>query len=281
MEFESNLTKFLVQKIHYFRGYTLIISSFLKVFPVSSLVKIKVIDKSIYLDAKYRSQLGILKNNNFEKGLLNFYEKNIKPNDIIFDVGCNWGYFTMIFSELVKEGGKVFSFEANFNTYKVFLKTINKHRLTNVIPFFNAISSQKGEKVSISLPWYKNDTGGFIKSEPEQGTVLTQSLNNIWNLIGKQKVKCVKIDIEGFEPLALLGGEEFFKNGVTDFVIIEISDWSKKRCGISHEEIFTMMKEYGYKYIYFAENDDAFKQVDANEMKVNCNVLFSKSILAI
>jgi FkbM family methyltransferase len=276
IHFNSNIAKFLIQNIPYFRGYTFLISGVLNILPISSIVNIEINSDIIHLDAKYRSQLAIIKNSSFEKGLLNFYLKNIAKGDVIFDIGSNWGYFTTLFSRLVTSTGKVVSVEANYQTFRILLNTVRRHSLINVTPYYNAISDNSGQLVQLKLPWYKNDTGGFIE-RVDSGSILTQTLDNIWFLTGKQQIKCVKMDIEGFEPLAIRGGYEFLKNGVTDFVLVEISSWSERRCGISHKEIFTEMRELGFKHIYFAENEDSFREVGKDEIKVDCNVLFAKS----
>ena len=278
MKFQSQISELLIKKTPYFRGYCLILSNIFRILPFSPIATFVLKNKiEVNLNARNRTQLALIKNSDFEKGLIDFYFANIVPGDIVFDVGANWGYFTNLFSKLVENTGMVVSLEANEKTFQKLLKTIVNHKLVNVIPLFFAISNKIGEIVKINLPWYRNDTGAFIASNLN-GNVMTQSIDNIWNLLGKPKVKLMKIDIEGFEPLALRGAKEFLTEGVTDFAIVEISEWSLERCGISYLEIYKLMLEFGFIYTYSAHDDEVFQPIIGEDYRFNCNVLFAKSL---
>ncbi|GAB4209241.1 MAG: hypothetical protein Fur0023_21410 [Bacteroidia bacterium] len=75
-----------------------------------------------------------------EKFEIDLIKKNIRPGDVIIDIGANIGFYTMIFSKIVKEKGKVFAFEPDPKNFHR-LKKNTKH-LGNVIVENKAISNQ-------------------------------------------------------------------------------------------------------------------------------------------
>ena len=88
--------------------------------------------------------------------------------------------------------------------------------------------------------------------------------------------------MEGFEPRVLRGGQEFFSSGVTDFVLVEVSEWTQPRSGFHYSTIYDTLKLYGFRHIYaFAKSTGTkpFRHVDLAQLPVECNVLFSRNML--
>ena len=111
--------------------------------------------------------------------------------------------------------------------------------------------------------------------------VNTITLDSLWRRLGNPRVKMIKIDVEGSEPLALIGGKEFFKSSALEFVLIEINDWCFERVGISYERCFEMLIDYGFSYIYFP-TAEGYIQVDRNEVgwPKNKTFLFARKFLS-
>jgi len=52
----------------------------------------------------------------------NFFNKSIDKGMTIIDIGANIGYFTLLFSKLVGDSGKVITFEPNPHSFKILKK---------------------------------------------------------------------------------------------------------------------------------------------------------------
>ena len=61
-----------------------------------------------------------------------YLKKNIKPGDIVIDVGANIGYFTCLMSKLVGETGHVYSFEPELNNFKMLKMNVEENNCSNV-----------------------------------------------------------------------------------------------------------------------------------------------------
>lgn len=133
--------------------------------------------------------------------------ENLNKGDIIFDIGANVGFYSLLAAEIVGPSGKVFSFEPlpeNFNYLK---KHIEINGYKNIFPFQVAVSDKSG------LAFLKiegsNATGHFGSGDIHVETI---SLDE-WIKNNKLPIpNFLKIDVEGAEFLVLSGAENVLKN---------------------------------------------------------------------
>ena len=120
----------------------------------------------------------------------------IKPGDVVFDIGGNVGVFALYAATRAKNV-KVYSFEPFPENAKYFERNLKDSRLKNV-EFFNvAVSDEVGTRVlNVHDSWIKHSLNG--KSSEDEGiTVNCTSLNQAMEKI--DKCDLLKIDCEGSE----------------------------------------------------------------------------------
>lgn len=190
------------------------------------------------------------KTHDSEIRLSRFIIENLSANDTFIDVGTHFGFFTCLASILLPNG-KVYSFEASAETYKILKK--NTESLTNVMAFHQAISNKEGDLEFYEFPvlyseynsseieqykhasWYKNN-------QPNKNIVKTTSLDSF---IGNNQLlpKIIKIDVEGAEHMVLEGLKNTLNSQNTLVVMEYLSDERDNKNHIIAENIF---KEYNY-----------------------------------
>ncbi|MFA5822985.1 MAG: FkbM family methyltransferase, partial [Thermodesulfovibrionales bacterium] len=74
-----------------------------------------------------------------------FAINNIKPGNIVIDIGAHFGYFSLLFSKLVGTAGCVYSFEPTPSTFNILLK--NCKNRNNIFPINAAVGEEKGELI--------------------------------------------------------------------------------------------------------------------------------------
>jgi len=200
IQFRSKLTQKLFSFLPNIRGFSIYGSLIFKLLPIDHFAVIKVKDKSFELDLRYRSQISIVKNWPPEAAEIRFVLKYLQPGDVFFDLGSNWGLYTMIAAAVVGEDGLVVAVELNPEPFIRLLRLIHKSALTNVVAFNVALSDVSGDHVGIVKPWYRNDTASFFfKAIDEQkGTITTRSLDKLWKQVDSPQVRMAKLDVEGF-----------------------------------------------------------------------------------
>jgi FkbM family methyltransferase len=129
------------------------------------------------------------------------FEKTIRRNSILFDIGAHVGYYTLLSSLLVGEGGKVYSFEPLSRN----LKFLHAHLRLNGIQNVEVIEAAVGDQDGVSL-FKEGDTSAKGSLRPD-GTIGVKTLS-LDSCIAKGSLPSpdfMKIDVEGGEMDVLRG----------------------------------------------------------------------------
>lgn len=163
----------------------------------------------------YFSEIGIAIDYILEQYAYKLDNKNtieVKPNDIVLDVGGCWGDTALYFAHKTGIEGKVYSFEFIPENIKLFdknvaLNTILSKRIELVQ---NPVSNISGEKI-----YYKDfgpgSTISILPFAEQTGTTETISIDDFVKLKNCSKIDFIKMDIEGSEMSALQGALETIK----------------------------------------------------------------------
>ena len=138
---------------------------------------------------------------------------NIKEGDVV-DAGANIGLFSILASFKVKDKGKVIAIEPN--NLKILRQNVELNKLNNVIVIPKALYDKPGKMVSI-----KGEGVGAYVSEDGEGLVETTTIDKIVEETGL-KPRILKMDIEGSEGKALIGGINTLKH--LELIEIEVHD---------------------------------------------------------
>ena len=177
---------------------------------------------------------------------------------MVFDIGANIGYFTVLFSKICGTKGEIHSFEPIPATFQKLLRSTEC--------FDNVITNNMaaGDSVRLVDMYYnQNDcekASLIISEEPcvEKVKVPVIALDSYFSESKLERLDFVKCDVEGFEYHAING----FKNTLIQYkpkLSIEVT--------ISNEErarFFELLREIGYKN--FNKILKGFPKIDINDL---------------
>lgn len=131
----------------------------------------------------------------------------LKANDVFVDVGANVGWYTMLASTIVGDGGHVHAFEPRRPMVDYLQSTVKLNGLANAVTV-HAIGLSN-ENTSESLMWVAtSDNGGSasLARGDASADMICQPIE-VRTLDGLQlgHVDVMKIDVEGAEPLVFEG----------------------------------------------------------------------------
>lgn len=187
--------------------------------------------------------------NSRERKTIQSFYKLIKPNDVVIEIGGHVGYLTVIFQHLAGEGGKVIVFEPSSQNLKYLRRNVSAGGTVRVET--KAVSDQEGE-----ADFYVEDLTGQNNSLIANYDVLKGNMDHagIKVVTSVQRVEVttldaycssqgvaprfVKIDIEGAEKHALLGGEETIRRH-RPILMVEVTR--------DHEDIYAFMRRMDYE----------------------------------
>ena len=192
-----------------------------------STVLCKVLTKyKMYVDSK---DMGIaphlIMDGYWESWVTRLLGNIVQPGNVCLDIGANFGYFSILLSELCGPGGRTIAAEPNPRIAS----------LLNGTSFMNggkfevvqaAIADKSGEAV-LSVKDKELGGGTIKKNKSEVGqsqyTVPVLSIDDLVIMKGLAKVDIVKIDVEGVEPLVLSGMEKTLAANPGIRLIVEYS----------------------------------------------------------
>ncbi|MBI1937115.1 MAG: FkbM family methyltransferase [Ignavibacteriales bacterium] len=190
--------------------------------------------------------------NKIEKKQTNEFIYQVKPEDIVFDIGANVGYYTMLASRIVGEKGKVFSFEPVVRNLVYLYNHIKLNKLKNVVILPFACSEESELELFLFGP---NFAQGHIENNfkilefdsESQTFVNTITIDKFTSISGVMP-NIIKIDVEGSELFVLKGAKETMtKHKPKIFLSIHSNDLE-----IICKEY---LKDFSYQFILLDEKE--------------------------
>ncbi len=144
----------------------------------------------------------------FDDHIYRIAKQYIKPNTIVLDLGSNFGQLGILFSK-VHQNVEVYCFEASKYIFGILKKNIEINN-SNARPFNCIIGDKSGSKLRIkSASLKKYNTYGSNKIETDDdsshGDFEEVELKKIDDFSFKKKISFMKIDIQGYDLMALRG----------------------------------------------------------------------------
>lgn len=171
----------------------------------------------------------------------------------IIDVGANFGYHTLLFSNEVKQS--VFAFEPQLQNFTLLEKNIKDNNKTNIIPYNLACGDINCD---VQMPIikdikYKVNMGDFTPNIVDEfnDTTTTKSIL-LDDVIGvSSKIDLIKIDVQGWEQKVLVGSDNILKTHKPT-LIVEFEWFQLKKTNTTCQELFDFIRNNNY-YIFYLE----------------------------
>jgi FkbM family methyltransferase len=195
-----------------------------------------------YVDTSYPAERELFYVGDRHRALTYFLKQHTPDAGYCLDIGANMGFYTLKFARWVGQNGRVAAFEPNptilkrikanmelnqFSSIDLVAKAI--HLEINKVPFFISqdpvLSSMKPSEIDL-----------------EQIMVDTISIDAYMRDVGWNRLDVIKLDIEGSDCNALLGGKETLER-FKPFVVFEYQQDTPE--AIAHSA-FELLKKIGY-----------------------------------
>lgn len=174
----------------------------------------------------------------------NFLVENVKKGDVFVDVGAHIGYYTLLASKLVGEGGKAIAIEPHPGNFSLLKKNVKHNRVKNVELLNAAASNESGEQ-ELHICLERSGNHSLLPSS-ERVERIQVKVVKIDDLV--RQVDWLKIDVQGAEHMVLQGAQKILSQKIRG-VIIE-NEVEKP----AFEQVF---EEMDYKFV---------KTLDTNEL---------------
>jgi FkbM family methyltransferase len=244
------------------------------------------------LDASDFTEKAILDNYNARS----FYESDVsmlmlnvlRSGDVVFDVGANCGYFSVLAASLVGPRGHVMAMEPAPSCLARLKANLQRNALANVSVVEKVVTDRAGETI---FHLNRDNNGGhalwnpgewpdnnLTRANPASLSLAATTLDAEWKSRALNLPKLIKIDTEGAEERVLRGAQELVSDCKVPFVVAELHEFGLQKLGSTQASLRALMENFGYSTfsLYFS---GAMPKFVPRGCEIRCpffiNILFS------
>lgn len=143
--------------------------------------------------------------------------KENRHEQVVLDVGANFGYLSMVWAQTVSQQGQVYSFEANPDVCQAFQKAITYNKFQNIKLVPKAVGNQNG---TIRM-FHMDTTSNVHAAEGSHDSFSIEMLRLDTFMTSERLTACdlVKIDVDGIEYDILQGSVDLIERFYPIFVV--------------------------------------------------------------
>jgi len=165
------------------------------------------------------------------------FEREITPGAVVYDIGANVGYFSLLAAILAGEEGKVYAFEPLPRNVMFLRKHVELNQLDTIEVFEAAVSDHAGE-ASFDLG---SSTAMGRLADTGKLKVQMVCLDELLSDGQLRPPDYMKVDVEGAEFIALSGA----RNLLAEYHPILFLDTHNRE---AHQETIRLLKDLGYHF---------------------------------
>jgi len=225
----------------------------IKIFPGHI---IKYARKGDIAEIIYKNEILIKYKKSFEYSSFQLFSTLLERGSIILDVGANSGVYSIFYSRLVGDKGRIYAFEPDTSNYFLLQENLKLNNCNNVRAYNFALSNKESIVEMISYNpadlnlKLQGDSFKYMKevsdiTEPLHRTK-AYKLDDLDEIKNISKIDFIKIDVEGAELLVLQGSINTIKKHKPVIIFELLGEWTI-RFNYRPYEVLILLNELNYE----------------------------------
>jgi len=186
--------------------------------------------------------------------LLDEQIERLQPGDTFIDIGANIGLYSILAARRVGATGKVLSFEPSPREFSRLLANLRLNATQVVTPFSVALGTAPGffdlhiapTHTGLNTLQISDAARHAFGGDQVQRVGVVRFDDAVAPLLAGQRVKLMKIDVEGAEMDVLMGMEKSLAAGFVERIVIEITPKFLGAFGRTKDQLYDLMQRHGY-----------------------------------
>ena len=199
----------------------------------------------------------------FEPEATSVLRRLLRSDDVVVDVGANFGWYTTLFAQLAPEG-KIHAFEPVPDTYGRLLENLALNEMSGRITAVQAAVSDAPGTCQI-FTFEKGSGYASLSSLGEKSyraiEVPKISLDRYLAENSIARVDFLKCDTEGSELMVLKGARALLESAGAPMIFIELNDATFSAFGYVKEDIRRTLCGHGYDRFYEVVSAHGLRQL--------------------
>jgi FkbM family methyltransferase len=190
------------------------------------------------------------------------FERVVEPGNVVVEVGANQGIFTLLFSKLVGESGRVIALEPEPSLFAALEGNCRLNDATNVTRLNSAAGEERSQGF-LQCSRFNSGDNRVTRSGAQRHGVAVE-IDSLDNLIQAPAVAFVKIDVQGYELHVLRGMKTLVSANPSVKVFFEYFPAGLAQAGTSPENLLRFFEEHGFSL--FDPSPRGLVRVEANDV---------------
>lgn len=184
---------------------------------------------------------------NYETSTTNLLKNILKHDDIVFDVGANIGWYTVLSAKILTDG-QCHAFEPVSWVYNKLYENCSLNNVGSNV-FLNQMAvGNANKKVQLhtfsGLPHGHSSISSLSRDDFNINEAQMITLNEYIDIKGIDKIDLIKCDVEGAELEVLEGSTNLFSFQVPPMWLFEMNEETSKAFGYSPRDILKFLREF-------------------------------------
>jgi FkbM family methyltransferase len=192
-----------------------------------------------------------------------FLREQAEPGMVIFDVGANLGFYTLLLATQVGPTGHIHAFEPDPLSFAILSRRAVGHPNVEINPL--AVGDYTGKATLFTHRANRADNRVHNSLGNETAEAIEVPLTTLDDYCAAHRIDrldAVKMDIQGAEVAALTGFRKTLGRLKPRWMLIEFSPGHLRAAGSRPEAFWTILDELGFEPWGFDENGKAFRIED-------------------
>jgi len=216
---------------------------------------------TFHLDDQDSMSLSILRK--YEPIETALVQQEVGAGDTVVDIGANLGYFTLLFSGLVGDGGTVYAFEPDPKSFALLQENIKENGCSNIRAERKAVTDRSGfSRLYLSAEDTVDHRVYDSGDDRDYVEVETVSLDDYFARV-EASVDFIKVDAQGAEPLILAGMSQLLERSPSAKLLTEFWPFGLSQCGIAAEDYLSQLHNAGFTLMEYRRNTQRWECVDS------------------
>jgi FkbM family methyltransferase len=219
------------------------------VTPTHHAYQVIIQGSAFVLDLRNSTQRYTYYADDFEPDVRKTISSLVQPNDVIVDVGANFGFHTLIAANAVGTSGRVYAFEPLPQAFKQLNDNLALNAIRHVITENVALGDHEAVE---NIYTFSDEPDTHASMHSSVGVVNEAFKCQVTTLdkyaaenLGEHRISLIKLDVEGYELSVLKGAKNILDN-MRPNIIVEFNPKTLQAAGASQEELMGYLIEHRY-----------------------------------
>ena len=217
----------------------------------------------------------------YEAANSEIYRKLVRPNDIVFDVGANFGWYTALLASRVRPKGKVHAFEPLPSVAQMTRETVAMNNLEDVVVVTTeGLGSKCGTFTVFTFKELPHGHASATDLGRADAVPHVCRITTLDDYVAKQQVEQIdflKVDVEGHELEVFKGATRTLSEANAPIIAFEINVRCLRDRGLAAYQVSDMLRQCGYTHFWAINPFGGAKPVCGDISTEDCDYLAAKT----